>query len=116
MKVSKESMDEDHDHDYPGYMVMVVVVVHGWLASAPVLRNRRVACWCWCWCWPGEAAPRKPGTGCWCWVAARAEEEFLVVLFLYPLSDATRHQRQAGARQGMSFRQMCAGVHLLWIC
>ena len=62
---------------------------------------------CWCWRWRGEAAPRTLGAG--------AEEEFLVVLFLYPLSDATRHQHQAGARQGMSFRQMCAGVHLLWI-
>ena len=85
-------------------MAVVVVVAHGsprWLCCATgelllVLR------------WRGEAAPRTLGAG--------AEEEFLVVLFLYPLSDATRHQHQAGARQGMSFRQMCAGVHLLWIC
>ena len=33
-----------------------------------------------CWCWRGEAAPRTLGAG------AGAEEEFLVVLFLYPLT------------------------------
>ena len=102
MLEGKESRDEDHD--YPVYMAVVVV---GHMARLGGCVAQQESC---CWCWRGEAAPRTLGAG------AGAEEEFLVVLFLYPLSDATRHQHQAGARQGMSFRQMCAGVHLLWLC
>ena len=107
MKVSKESMDEDHDHDYPGYMVMVVVVVHGWLASAAVLRNRRVACWCWCWCWPGEAAPRKPGTG---WQPEQRRNFLLCYFYIHSVTQPATSARLGPARECHSGR--CVLVYI----